>query len=53
MEKQSKKVFEEDTDDDEDMVTIEDEGNGVSFEEETYMNKMMQEEMDSTTQGTS
>ena len=46
-----KKVFEEDTDDDEDTVTIEDKGNRDSFEEEKYVNKMMQEEMDSTTQG--
>ena len=46
-----KKIFKEDTDDDEDKVTVEDEGNGDSFEEQKYVNKMMQQETYSTTQG--
>ena len=45
-----KKVFEEDTDNDEDKITIVDEGNGYTFEEEKYVKKMMQQGTDSTTQ---
>ena len=51
MEKQGKKVFEEDTDDDKDKVTVEYEGNGDTSEEEKYVKEMIQQGTDSTTQG--
>ena len=37
-----KKVFEDDTDDDEDQETIDKEGNGDSFEEEKYVKEILQ-----------
>ena len=37
-----KKVFEDDTDDDEDKETIDEEGNGDSFEEEKYIKEILQ-----------
>ena len=37
-----KKVFEDDTDDDEDKETIDEEGNGDSFEEEKYVKDILQ-----------
>ena len=45
-----KKVFEEDTDDDEDKETIDKEGNRDSFEEEKYVKNILQG-TDLTTQG--
>ena len=37
-----KKVFEDDTDDDEDKATIDEEANGDSFEEEKYVKEILQ-----------
>ena len=37
-----KKVFEDDTDDDEDKETVDEEGNGNSFEEEKYVKEILQ-----------
>ena len=37
-----KKVFEDDTDDDEDKETVDEEGNGDSFEEEKYVKEILQ-----------
>ena len=37
-----KEVFEDDTDDDEDKETVDEEGNGDSFEEEKYVKEILQ-----------
>ena len=45
-----KKVFEDDNDDDEDKETVDEEGNGDSFEEEKYVKEILQG-LDSSKQG--
>ena len=45
-----KKVFEDDTDDDKDKETVDEEGNGDSFEEEKYVKEILQG-LDSAKQG--